>query len=153
MHCFLFVEDEGKVFHRYDIINRVVSLLKTIYRDCISLFAIRRNTSLWELFICKQDLCEKMYVDTSELQLVMKNIIGLKRLILFSEDGVPFIYSPCISTLDSCILMGLHRGLNYETLKELGLKIDFIVSLGNISYITSHCIYIISYLERLCRYK
>ncbi len=148
----MFIEDKPG-FHRYDIVKRIIRVLDTLYKLYNALFIISKNTDYWELIYYKPYSYLKLLTNTEGLRNIISIILPTNRIIILSEQASLSSRILCKSRQPKCFVLGLHSDFSYDILKMLGLVIEKDVNLGNVSYITSHCIYIIYYLERLCQYK
>ena len=146
---FIFYERTSR-FTRHDIVYRVFNSLKEFYEDFIAVYIIEYNRSV-EIIICRNIGCYKLL--TSDICLLRNalHIIFNKcyELLILEENGIYDLTELCNK---KCFLLGLHRTSNLRNIAKSFSSSIKIISLGEVSYLTSQCIKIIGYINTvLCR--
>ena len=137
-------------FTRYDIINRILNSLRELYRDFIAIYIIDHNEVIKSI-ICRRITCFNLL--SSDLDSLV-NILHMSfrdcnEVLTLEEKGTYDLEMLCHK---KCFLLGLHKTSDLEHVIKLFNMSSKIVSLGEISYLTSQCVKIMGYIKNvLCR--
>lgn len=148
---FIFYEKTSR-FTRYDIVYRVFNSLKEFYEDFIAIYIIEYNRSV-ETIICRHINCFKLL--TSDIHFLRNALHTIfhecYEMLILEEDGIYDLTELCNK---KCFFLGLHKTSNLRNIAKSFSSSVKIISLGEVSYLTSQCIKIIGYLNTvLCREK
>ncbi|RLG84167.1 MAG: hypothetical protein DRO40_02065 [Thermoprotei archaeon] len=148
---FIFYERTSR-FTRYDIVYRISNSLKEFYEDFIAIYIIEYNNSV-ETIICRRIGCSKLLTDdVNSLVNALDTIFNeCYELLILEEEGIYDLKELCNK---KCFLLGLHETSNLGNVAKSFSSLIKIISLGEVSYLTSQCIKIIGYINTvLCREK
>ena len=148
---FIFYERTSR-FTRYDIVYRVFNSLREFYENFIAIYIIEYNRNV-ETIICRHINCFKLLTsDINFLGNALHTIFNeCYELLILEENGIYDLTEFCRK---KCFLLGLHKTSDLRNIARSFSNLIKIISLGEVSYLTSQCIEIIGYVNTvLCREK
>ncbi len=143
---FIFYEQTTH-FTRYDIIDRILKSLNEFHNNYIAIYIIEYPDKL-ESRVCGKFNCIniKTYGLDSLVKILYRPLDRCEEILVLNETGLKDLLKLCSS---KCFLLGLHRTSDLGKLVSVTNKSFKIISLGKISYLTSQCVGIIGYLDKI----
>ncbi len=148
-YIFVFYE-KTEYFIRYDIINRILNSIYTLFQDVepIIIVILEMGTETVVQIYNKYDSLRIVmsYVNFVEL---VRSILGryCRDIMVLSEQG-KYVDGSISNT--NCLILGLHLTDPISIANDIKLGYQ-IVSLGDISYLTSQCLQIIGYIRYIIK--
>ncbi len=142
---FIFIEDSTN-FRRYDIIGRVKKSIKEVFSYSFLVFILRTqdHKDIYKVDTCSPKAgCFRIILSKELIRKFLEGL-GCKEAVLLTEKADMDYSAICMSR---CFILGLHTDFDPE---RFDLPKHTAVGLGNVSYITSQCIYIIHLIKTLC---
>ncbi len=141
--------EASKDFRRYDIIDRIIRVLRDIPSRVPDVFFIIIRKNYIEAIKCRRSFCSRtlLSLDTTWFIKIIYGLYSCSKLVVFSENA-----DERIAELNGeCLLLGLHTDVPDDIVYELE-KQDIVVyraRLNKIPYMASQCVYIIAYISSI----